>query len=142
MIVTLDNDAISGFNPRPRMGSDDNSYLGLKSYDQFQSTPPHGERPMPVSRIKAIVSFNPRPRMGSDKKWEVTPMHARVSIHAPAWGATCRIRRKDRNCLVSIHAPAWGATEGMGLTEAQLFVSIHAPAWGATRFLRCSKKIL
>ena len=80
----------------------------------------------------------------------------KVSIHAPAWGATAEGRIGGQVVLlVSIHAPAWGATilEGMVSLEAVGFnprarvgrdrrqragddphsvVSIHAPAWGAT----------
>ena len=33
---------------------------------------------------------------------------------------------------VSIHAPAWGATLGQEIVERIRDVSIHAPAWGAT----------
>jgi len=33
-----------------------------------------------------------------------------VSIHAPAWGATCDIALIFWSEIVSIHAPAWGAT--------------------------------
>ncbi len=35
----------------------------------------------------------------------------RVSIHAPAWGATQRLCRTAQITDVSIHAPAWGATQ-------------------------------
>ena len=77
----------------------------------FQSTPPHGERPTYVTLIATVfLCFNPRPRMGSDQltrdgvrfdAFQSTPPHGerpdgrsssrqpiRVSIHAPAWGAT------------------------------------------------------
>jgi len=33
---------------------------------------------------------------------------------------------------VSIHAPAWGATRLSLILVESLLVSIHAPAWGAT----------
>ena len=57
----------------------------------------------------------------------------RVSIHAPAWGAT-RFGVRPGQCQhVSIHAPAWGATPPWSLRLAEIVVSIHAPAWGATR---------
>ena len=73
---------------------------------------------------------------------------SRVSIHAPAWGATRRARqpherfnprpRVGGDCAastglpkVSIHAPAWGATARVSASAATR-VSIHAPAWGAT----------
>ena len=56
----------------------------------------------------------------------------RVSIHAPAWGATSLSAVGPGLTLVSIHAPAWGATHGDKLTLMLFGVSIHAPAWGAT----------
>ncbi len=36
--------------------------------------------------------------------------YSRVSIHAPAWGATATYRNDGIAFVVSIHAPAWGAT--------------------------------
>jgi len=56
----------------------------------FQSTPPRGGRP----------GRGPPPHAGS----------VRVSIHAPAWGATAEILHRHLLTRVSIHAPAWGAT--------------------------------
>ncbi len=143
------------FNPRPRMGSDEN-------------------RCRPICRP---VCFNPRPRMGSDKQTgDLTFIYA-VSIHAPAWGATFTKKELEQLKNVSIHAPAWGATVagkinqspgksfnprprmgsdfyphgreldcirfqstpphgerrgGGGKVSLYKDVSIHAPAWGAT----------
>ena len=37
-------------------------------------------------------------------------MMAKVSIHAPTWGATFDAAYKDELFAVSIHAPTWGAT--------------------------------
>ena len=38
-------------------------------------------------------------------------MNKHVSIHAPAWGATCVVPTTHHILHpVSIHAPAWGAT--------------------------------
>ena len=99
--------------------------------------------------------FNPRARVGRDKQQCRTDAAGLVSIHAPAWGATCRVVRPKSGRCVSIHAPAWGATpkqppdrpDGAGFqstrprgarrqSPAPLLagdpVSIHAPAWGAT----------
>ena len=41
-------------------------------------------------------------------------------------------RRRLSVHRVSIHAPAWGATHDGAKWSADDFVSIHAPAWGAT----------
>jgi len=81
--------AISSFNPRARVGRDSlhskrGNYLGW-----FQSTRPRGAR-------LECPDFDPN--------------EDRVSIHAPAWGATSAGEQPRRGAGVSIHAPAWGAT--------------------------------
>ena len=100
----------------------------------FQSTRPRGARPGQLAGHVAALA---------------------VSIHAPAWGATCRTmrlshltglfqstrpcgaRRQQRLGIdafahVSIHAPVRGATRIRSKHYARSTVSIHAPAWGAT----------
>src|SRR6185437_8509634 len=77
-----------GFDPRPREGGDFRIWLWSLS-----------------SR-----GFDPRPREGGDKNVQRISGPIKVSIHAPAKGATWR-RRPERQALpVSIHAPAKGAT--------------------------------
>ena len=101
------------FNPRARVGRDGpRATLGVVR-NAFQSTRPRGAR---------------RATTGS-----CCQLH-RVSIHAPAWGATrCDQRRLMRCIGVSIHAPARGATSRCNVRFHQrVHVSIHAPAWGAT----------
>ena len=56
----------------------------------------------------------------------------RISIHAPAWGATPLLDLLHQQRRISIHAPAWGATELDSDLQDNLNISIHAPAWGAT----------
>ena len=78
----------------------------------------------------------------------------KVSIRAPAWGATRVIEhlhrigdgfnsrsrvgsdvdtaRRTTQRAVSIRAPAWGATRINGQRWDIMAVSIRAPAWGAT----------
>ena len=120
----------------------------------FQSTRPHGARPSNHCVDGFDWSFNPRARMGRDARRALVNL-CRVSIHAPAWGATSAIPRRFADCyrfqstrphgarpncrrsssemvLVSIHAPAWGATSQSMDFVARHVVSIHAPAWGAT----------
>ena len=60
-------------------------------------------------------------------------LEGKVSIHAPAWGATTVRSVAGPGRAVSIHAPAWGATQGADPLKLVYRVSIHAPAWGATR---------
>ena len=56
----------------------------------------------------------------------------RVSIHAPARGATSLARKPVPKSSVSIHAPARGATLPERIAATVRRVSIHAPARGAT----------
>ena len=79
---------------------------------QFQSTLPRGERQPGYRKHKEGTYFNPRSREGSDES-EVVAIAAnpKISIHAPARGATSRMERHGRNQQISIHAPARGATQ-------------------------------
>ena len=123
----------SDFNPRSREGSD------------YSSLP---------SRY-VVCDFNPRSREGSDYQRNPLYVSPKISIHAPAKGATmayiklCRhsgfqstlprrerpdhILRKESEKRISIHAPAKGAT-GNGVRNLyRRGISIHAPAKGATK---------
>ena len=79
------------FNPRTRVGCDFPPSEGMRRYIGFQSTHPRGVRLHRFSQ---------------------TSRQVRVSIHAPAWGATVVRGHGLLSHLVSIHAPAWGATVG------------------------------
>ena len=57
----------NSFNPRPRMGGDFFSFFFFSFF---------------------FNCFNPRPRMGGDWMEEEGLIATKVSIHAPAWGAT------------------------------------------------------
>ena len=78
-----------GFNPRAREGRD--------KRDAF--------------RAARLRRFNPRAREGRDVRC-LMPFFAqfKVSIHAPARGATGHEQVLYRYAHVSIHAPARGAT--------------------------------
>ncbi|CAO3422305.1 hypothetical protein [Azospirillum doebereinerae] len=121
------------FNPRSRMGSDPRGRGRTGRTRRFQSTRPHGERPF-------------RPHRRGDRRWFQSTLphgerpagHAdhfpvvRVSIHAPAWGATSD-RRPSRSDSESFNPRSRMGSDtvvfvGLSLVE----VSIHAPAWGAT----------
>ena len=81
----------------------------------------------------AVISFQfTRPQEARHHHTVARPCR-RVSIHAPARGATCRSTRSDGICEVSIHAPARGATNLENARSSKPNVSIHAPARGATR---------
>ena len=102
------------------------------------------------------TGFKPRAREGRDEEYKPLIAEVRVSIHAPAKGATwlylyastlemfqsTRPRRARHMAtvewvnefVVSIHAPAKGATRLGGKPKRRMGVSIHAPAKGATAF--------
>ena len=124
----------SHFNPLARVGRDDLLHVGYDEVTLFQSTRPRGARLL-VLILADIVRH--------------------ISIHAPAWGATRRLRTFFRQLekfqstrprgarqelleamgirsTISIHAPAWGATDGGQPVNDEHIISIHAPAWGAT----------
>ncbi len=100
------------FNPRTREGCDSEASIQRMPPYGFQSTHPRGVRP-------AINQAN----------YE----HQKVSIHAPARGATMENSHYEGIFDVSIHAPARGATSHAGhIMLVRDPVSIHAPARGAT----------
>ena len=57
-------------------------------HDLFQSTLPRGERPREIHPHQSEHNFNPRSREGSDIDRNVCRCVYRISIHAPARGAT------------------------------------------------------
>ncbi len=137
---------VSGFNPRARVGRDGILFPTFSYSSSFNPRARVGRDAFWRQYRKAIISFNPRARVGRDINrigieyvedvfQSTRPRGARltwimsqsimekVSIHAPAWGATC-LRVVQYNVYeVSIHAPAWGATDAMdaltGVVEFQ-----------------------
>ncbi len=98
--------------------------------------------------------FNPRPREGGDPQWMIASTNGKVSIHAPARGATCphyrtctRSRfnprpREGGDCVTSganrcgscfNPRPREGGDLRPPIRLSGRQVSIHAPARGATR---------
>ena len=122
---------------------------------EFQSTLPRGERLIDNGGYSEDELFQSTlPRGERLIRNQVKGYGFRVSIHAPAWGATLWAQMYCLDQGVSIHAPAWGATHGRTtagrtsngfnprsrvgsdnvclLRQEHVQVSIHAPAWGAT----------
>ena len=155
----------------------------------FQSTHPHGVRPTETTiGTRRDLNFNPRTRMGCDIKhrptastpraFQSTHPHGvrrienavpaiitRISIHAPAWGATSRLPRRRRlikyfnprtrmGCDHSARPrgdlcpPDFNPRTRMGCDYISdplplaRSISIHAPAWGATQMLRKRSSML
>ena len=102
----------------------------------FQFTLPRRERlPLPP-RWDKFSHFNSRSREGSDfTVHNIFRFHDRISIHAPAKGATDSGRTTVLRYSISIHAPAKGATLHNRSGSRIPKISIHAPAKGATCFI-------
>jgi len=82
----------------------------------------------------AFVGFNPRPREGGDV-YALIVCHASLSVFQstpPRRGRPFAAYQDHNFTRVSIHAPAKGATLDSGLRPPSRCVSIHAPAKGAT----------
>ena len=142
------------FNPRSRMGSDAYQALVSAQGDIFQSTLPHGERLWRRRSSESPVIFQStlphgeRPpsldSMPATRLFQSTLPHGerqssgriispvKISIHAPAWGATRqRHRRRHRTSHFNPRS-RMGSDEHRHDAGADLSISIHAPAWGAT----------
>ena len=99
----------------------------------FQSTHPRGVRPEPKATSSLIKISIHAPTWGATQKIRyriILPIS--ISIHAPTWGATIPIFLRLIFVVISIHAPTWGATFCCRLFFLQRYISIHAPTWGAT----------
>ena len=105
----------------------------MSSSRQFQSTHPSGVRPdVRAAWARAARISIHAPQWGATVANHVENLCVIISIHAPQWGATSYrdvVRFVSR---ISIHAPQWGATNHCHPTGPFRYISIHAPQWGAT----------
>ena len=118
------------FNPRSREGSDQKGEKGDPFSIAFQSTLPRGERQDQFGLDAPLAeNFNPRSREGSDFNAGRCTAVGKISIHAPARGATVKIRVFwIGGIIISIHAPARGATAFIDIfsfTVRLYFISSH-----------------
>ena len=100
------------FNPRPCARGDPIKRHVERRILRFQSTPlREGRQIIPGILCRYCWGFNPRPcARGDGRGIKLYDEVDRVSIHAPARGATRIPRPCGRPGTVSIHAPARGAT--------------------------------
>ena len=130
--------------------------LALKSGRCFNPRARGGRDLHPVNIFDKYSGFNPRARGGRDLKQELAAAKAiKVSIHAPAGGATPQlpqrsqsrnrfqstrprgarlwcVRLKSRSCRFNPRARGGRDADIARLSSAAGIVSIHAPAGGAT----------
>ena len=75
------------FNPRARMGRD-HPAVSCEVKRGFNPRARMGRDGQGAICTAVLTGFNPRARMGRDKDPAASGCRSRVSIHAPAWGAT------------------------------------------------------
>ena len=107
------------FNPRPREG---------------------GRPPWRSSGPSRAHNFNPRPREGGDIDKPPCYVWVRISIHAPARGATLVVPKVKPLFLISIHAPARGATETSSSRSAGSSIFQSTPPRGGRLRSPCRGK--
>ena len=107
---------LGNFNPRTRMGCDISYRLFIINTFLFQSTHPHGVRHQICNCDRQFLGFqSTHPHGVRLAERQTSISYIRISIHAPAWGATlCKCPHLYKR-LISIHAPAWGATKNARL---------------------------
>ena len=140
----------------PAWGATSHPLITLPVTMMFQSTRPRGaRRQWGSAKVDATMFQSTRPR--GARRWLQAERDRwiAVSIHAPAWGATCR-RKRSRSLPRSFNPRArvgrdlsvagamtnggkFQSTRPRGARHAvpvhhplHDHVSIHAPAWGAT----------
>ena len=100
------------FNPRSREGSDGALAERRRFTLAFQSTLPRRERLKQYKKIATYMKFQSTlPRRERRRPSSGRPPPRRISIHAPAKGATLPDPVPRVTDEISIHAPAKGATE-------------------------------
>ena len=101
----------SYFNSRPCERGDDRGIFSKWLWPIFQFPPLREGRPFQNFRIREIVNFNSRPCERGDHRGNPHGIcRSRISIPAPARGATFSLRMGWRHDPISIPAPARGAT--------------------------------
>ena len=101
---------IRNFNPRSRKGSD--RYCSHRSASK--------------------IYFNPRSRKGSDEALDELNDSMKISIHAPAKGATLLVSNIRYSCLYFNPRSRKGSDALWIRRLPSTEISIHAPAKGAT----------
>ena len=83
-----ENFARECFNPRSRVGSDNDASNCFVVSESFNPRSRVGSDSFFIAILATHLSFNPRSRVGSDVDNPNAEYAISVSIHAPAWGAT------------------------------------------------------
>ena len=99
------------FNPRPRVGGDFDFFQKIRITYCFNPRPRVGGDFSGFPLCHFAIRFNPRPRVGGDLPLAcVASSVTMFQSTPPRGGRQQRPQRPQRHGRVSIHAPAWGAT--------------------------------
>ena len=79
---------VGGFNPRAREGRDLPEFVMPTVWHCFNPRAREGRDTAEITATCSVLSFNPRAREGRDHRVQLYNKGWRVSIHAPARGAT------------------------------------------------------
>ena len=102
----------SCFNPRTHMGCDYDTTHKDDYKMLFQSTHPHGVRPLILNETKLVLRFQSTHPHGVRRSDTVAlKAHGGFQSTHPH-GVRLASAYRLRNFSVSIHAPTWGATQG------------------------------
>ena len=125
---------LKDFNPRSREGSDRKDILFPHPIFGISIlAPARGATKGEQRRNNSNPYFNPRSREGSDKIRSAGSCRGRIfQSSLPRGERRARSRAMRTVRRISILAPARGATEIAGYTNKQIEISILAPARGAT----------
>ena len=128
-----DNYGILHFNPRSREGSDAESGGQGSPGTHFNPRSREGSDRQVYTFPLLYHNFNPRSREGSDSCVARTTSRPRISIHAPAKGATLRTYPYKEVTRFQSTLPRRERRESCRADRGELQrISIHAPAKGAT----------
>ena len=128
--------ASANFNPRSREGSDSTLHISRYRHTISIHAPARGATLQSWHSYRSLRNFNPRSREGSDElnAYERIRYLRFQSTLPRGERRTVTIADRDGN-KISIHAPARGATPFGRIFRLFAAISIHAPARGATSIL-------
>ena len=124
------------FNPRSRKGSDAAVFFIPFFRGDFNPRSRKGSDPTPKPIVLPVRYFNPRSRKGSDAL-TFSAWNTIIAFQStlPQGERLARKAAKEAAAKISIHAPARGATQQYGIFLSEAPISIHAPARGATAII-------
>ena len=123
---------INHFNPRSHEGSDITGMANVRHQKAFQSALPRGERPAVQATDLPHAHFNLRSREGSDYiRYGICDRSKHFNPRSHEGSDIIRLA-ESLGMRISIRAPARGATKSRNTSYPGLDISIRAPARGAT----------